>query len=430
MRRQFVFTRLVFISLLFVILSLSARAQSSAPRQEKLLNGLKILMWSQPDAAKVSVKLRVHAGASFDQQGKEGSTCMLAEAFFPTKEGREFFVDDLGGNLQITCNYDYVEIDATSKPEAYLTMLETIATAVSNPTLDKQTADAVENALVSKLANDEKSAAVSADLAVRKRLFGTFPYGRPVYGSSDSLKNVDFADLRFIYDRLFGADNATIAVTGNFQSDVAFRAIRRFYGPWSKLDRKVPSTFKQPDPPAAATQMIESTENGITEIRYAVRGVARNDREYAAANVVSKILEERVRAKSPTGQRENVWVKNYANVLPGVLVIGFSRIQREITATVTSERPKFEANEIISNAIAEKITDSEFNTAKSAALADQSRIDPATRWLDMDTYRFVSVKADQNAFESVTSSDVQSFAERLKLQPVASVVLLSQKSGN
>jgi predicted Zn-dependent peptidase len=355
---------------------------------------------------------------------------MLAEAFFPTKEGRELFVDDLGGSLKINCNYDYVEIDATSKPESYLTMLETIAAAVSNPSLDKQTADAVENTLVTKLANEERNAAVSADLAVRKRLFGTFPYGRPVYGSSASLKNVDFADLRFIYDRLFGADNATITVTGNFPSDVAFRAIRRFFGAWNKLDRKIPSTFKQPDPPLAATQMIESTENGITEIRYAVRGVARNDREYAAANIVSRILEERIRAKSPTGQRENVWVKNYSNVLPGVMVIGFSRIQREMTATVTNERPKVEANEIIANAIGDKITDTEFNMAKTAVLTDQNRIDVATRWLDMDTYRLTSVRADQNAIESVTSSDVQSFADRLKLQPVASVVLLSRKSGN
>jgi predicted Zn-dependent peptidase len=430
MRRQFVFIRLAFLSLLLLFLAAVSTAQPLAPRQEKLLNGLKILMWSQPDAPKVSVKLRVHAGASFDQQGKEGTTCMLAEAFFPTKESREFFADDLGGSLQITCNYDYVEIDATSKPDAYLTMLETIATAISNPTIDKQTADAVEARMVTKLASDEKNASAAADLAVRKRLFGTFPYGRPVYGSSESLKSVDFADLKFIYDRLFGADNATIAVTGNFPPDVAFRAIRRFFGPWFKLDRKVPSTFKQPDPPVAATQMIESTENGITEIRYAVRGVARNDREYAAANVVSKILEERIRVKSPTGQRENVWVKNYANVLPGVLLIGFSRIQREITATVTNERPKFEANEIISSAIGDKITDAEFNRAKTAALADQDQIDLATRWLDLDTYKFASVRADQNAIESVSSSDVQSFADRLKLQPVASVVLLSQKSGN
>ena len=63
------------------------RAQNTAahsPKQEKLLNGLKVLMWNDPAADKVSVKIRIHSGSAFDPQGKEGVMSCLAENIFPT----------------------------------------------------------------------------------------------------------------------------------------------------------------------------------------------------------------------------------------------------------------------------------------------------------------------------------------------------------
>lgn len=427
MRLRISFTMPVLLALYIVISSFIPVSAQSVPRQERLLNGLRVLMWSQPSAGNVAVKLRIHAGASFDQQDKDGTVCTLAEALFPTNESREFFADDLGGSLKIVCNYDYVEIDASSKPDSYLTMLDTIAGAISNPVIDRQSTEAAKTRVRAIIESEEKNSGYAANIAVQKRLFGTFPYGRPAYGTSASLNKIDFADLRFAYDRLFGADNATIAITGNFPPDVAYRAMRRYFGSWLKSDKKVPSTFRQPDTPLANVQMLESPETTVTEIRYAVRGVARGDRDFPAALVLSKVLEQRLRAKASESQRDHVWVRNYSNVLPGVIVAGFSRIQSGITAAVTSEQPKPASNDIIASALSEKITDPEFAYARSAAAAEFNKTDLATRWLDADTYKLQSVKADQAAFDAVSIADVQTFAERLKLQPVASVVLLGQR---
>jgi len=409
---------------------LAVSPQGGPLKQEKLLNGLRVLIWNDPTANSFSLKLRVHAGAAFDPQEKEGTMCLLAEALFPTNESREFFSDDLGGSLNIVCNYDYIEIDATSKPESYLTLLETVGGAITNPQLDRQTTDLVKTRLVTRLAADEKNAAIAADLAVRRRLLGTFPYGRPVTGSSQSIKTVDFADLKLALDRLFGADNATLAVAGNFDANNGFRAIRRYFGSWLKLDKKVPSTFRMPDPPAAGTQILESPETGITEIRYALRGVARNDKDFAAASILAKVIEQRIRNKAPAGQRDNVWAKNYSNVLPGVIVIGFSRIQREISAAVTGEKPKVEANDVVANALNEKVSAAEYDQAKNAVFAEMNKTDIVTRWLDADTYKFASVKADQSASDAVTAADVQRIADQMRQQPVASVLLLTQKTSD
>ncbi len=102
-----------------------------APREEKLLNGLKILIWNQPNAEKTSVKLRVHSGSMFDLQNKEGTMALLGEILFPNETVKEFFREDLGGSLEITSNYDYIQINATSSSDQFLTMLETLAGVVN-----------------------------------------------------------------------------------------------------------------------------------------------------------------------------------------------------------------------------------------------------------------------------------------------------------
>lgn len=421
-------------SLLTLILALwslnFAQTPSAAPRQEKLLNGLRVLMWTDAGSPKVSVKIRVHAGASFDPQDKEGVMKLLSESIFPNNDVREFFTDELGGDLVVTCNYDYIEIAASSRADAYLSLLETLANAITNPVFEKAVADAVKAKIAVTVDSNEKNAAYVADLAVRKRLFQTFPYGRPISGTSESLKKIDFADLRFAYDRLFGADNATIAISGNFPADTGYRAVRRYFGAWLKSDRKAPSTFRQPNPPIEGLQIVASPEPEMTEIRYAVRGVARSDKEYAAANVLARIYELRIRAKAPEDQRANVFVQNDSNILPGIMMFSFTRIRRQMTAEVSGDRPKVEANDVIATALSERVTSGEFEASRSAAVIEYDKVSVSTRWLDADTYKLTSLKADQQSFTSISIADIQTLADRVKQQLIASVILLPSKTGN
>ncbi|MFN2501880.1 MAG: hypothetical protein ABR530_07710, partial [Pyrinomonadaceae bacterium] len=121
MKNRKLFQKIVFIALILaVIFSLVAPAifaqVSGAPKQEKLLNGLKVLMWPDPKADRVWVKLRIHAGSAFDPQGKEGVMQLLSDNLFPNEVSREFFSEDLGGSLGVTTNYDYLQINASAKP--------------------------------------------------------------------------------------------------------------------------------------------------------------------------------------------------------------------------------------------------------------------------------------------------------------------------
>ena len=410
-----------FYTALLVAICQVAVAQQSlpAPRQEKLLNGLKILMWSDAGASKVTVKIRVHAGSSFDPQGREGVMQMLADNIFPNEAIRESFREDLGGSLDVSTNYDYIEIDASSKPESLLTMLETLSTAISNPAIDKEMTAKLRTALLAKVAVLESDPAYVADQAVAKRLFGTFPYGRPQLGTSESLSKIIFADLIDAKQRFLTADNATITISGNYDKSLAFKAIRRYFGSWLKADKKVPSTFRQPDPPPAGILTTDSPSPEISVLRFAVRGAARGGKDFAAGRVFSYIMEDRLKTIVPPQYAKDVFVRSDEHVLPGVIVIGFS-VRRE-----DSVKEKTDAGDVILKALAANISDAEFTAARGRFAAEWSKIDPATFWLDADTFQTSGVNADLRASDNVTLADANAFLEKIRKSPMAAVLVLA-----
>ena len=402
MKLRILFQRFFWLILCFSVGAgtvLGQRPGSATPRQEKLLNGLKVLMWPDPSAPNVRVSLRIHSGSAFDPQGKEGVMKLLAENLFPTPASREFFTDDLGGTIEIISNYDYIQINASAKSSEFLDLLETLAQAVSTPTIDKDTTATLKMTLGTKLATLEKDPLYVADQAAAKRLFGTFPYGRPQMGSTESIERIDFADLQFAKERFLLADNATIAIIGNFNNDLAYRAVRRYFGAWSKSDRRVPSTFRQPDAPD--TKPFEIAVAGASPVSsFALRGLARNDPDYLASVVLERILRARS-AKETVAMS----VSHEARTLPGVVMI-----------RVSGPRP------FPTNIFGDRISEAEFVRARDEAAAMFASRPVTEQWLDADTYR-TDVGVEATALQKLTLADVQRAADRLAKNPVVSVVV-------
>ena len=394
---------------------------STVPRQEKLLNGLRLLMWNDPAANKTSVRIRIHAGSAFDPQGKEGAMNMLAENLFPTQDVREFYRDDLGGSIDVVTTYDYIQINATASNDKLLTLLESLSTAVTNPTIDKESTAQIKTAELTKIAAVSKDPSYVADMAAASRLFGSFPYGRPRLGTAESVQKIDFADLIDLRHRFLTADNATVAISGNIDGNLAFRAARRYLGAWLKSDKRVPSTFRQPDDPKSGLPVFDSPVANSSEFRIAVRGVARGDKDYYAAAVLASILDRRF--KQMEGGK--AFVRHEANALPGLFLFGvpdwnrgkITRNGDKIALPETDGYPK----QILNAAI----KPDEFETAKRELAIALGQIPVADVWLDADTYKITASAAAPENFQTVVVADTQRVLERLQKQPVAQVLVFS-----
>jgi hypothetical protein len=124
-------------------------------------------------------------------------------------------------------------------------------------------------------------------------------------------------------------------------------------------------------------------------------------------------------------------VRQSANILPGVIVLGVSEWNagtiRKVGDQVTLPA---EINSYQNNFLKDAVKADEFEKAKSALAEKMKQTNALDYWLDAETYRLVSVKDDWQKYQSVTQTDVQRVLERLQKEAVASVLLVSTEKQN
>ncbi len=108
-----------------------AGAQTFAePEQEQLLNGLKVVLWQRPGDPNVLLKLRINSGAAFDLAGKDGTMALLGDVLFPDPATREYVTEQLGGQLEVSTNYDGIDVLVSGKATEFERIVELLRGAL------------------------------------------------------------------------------------------------------------------------------------------------------------------------------------------------------------------------------------------------------------------------------------------------------------
>ena len=403
----------------------AARQSAPQPQREQLLNGLRVLMLSRPGDQSVLIKLRVHSGAAFDLANKEGLMATLADAMFD-KQARDYVSDELGGRVEVTTGYDAINIALAGKASDFDRLLELARNAVMNTQLTPEAFERVRAARVKALRDATPAPAETADRAVAARLFGTYPYGRLVAGSPDSVGRIERTDLLLMRERFLHPDNTTLVIVGGFDPKRVMRTLRESFGGWTKSDRAIPSTFRQPDPPDERTLVINQPGASTSEVRLAVRGLPRTDKDAAAAQALASVVRERWLAAMPELKDRAAFVRHDANRGGGLFRMGAS-LRSPAEAAKALESARAVLRDLQTNAP----TAAETENARRAVAASlgQSAADAegtANSWLDEQTYNSLAATAPEMArtAASLTPADVQRVAARLFTHaPVASVAV-------
>ena len=403
---------------------LPAHAQTQPqPRREKLLNGLRILMLSRPGDKNVLIKLRVHDGSAFDLANKEGMMALLADAMFDAQT-RDYVTDELGGRIEVTTDYDALNVTLAGKASDFDRLLELARAAAMNMQLTPESVVRLRDARVKALREAPPTAAEAADRAVAARLYGTHPYGRAVSGTPESVARVERADLIVMRERFLTPDNTTLVLVGGFDPKEVMRTMRQSFGSWRKSDVPVPATFRQPDPPDARTLVVNRADSNEVELRLALRGLARTDRDAPAARLLAEVVRARWLAAVPELKERTVFVKHDAYRTGGTFRMGATlRTAAEAAKALESARA------ILSQLSTTAPSASELESARQAfasyaSQGAQGDDGLASVWLDEQTYENAAATAPEmaHAAAALTPSEAQRVAARLFLHTPVAVV--------
>jgi zinc protease len=405
-----------------VLLPVMSQAQTAPePEREILLNGLRIVYWTQPGNPDVLLRLRIHSGAAFDLADKGGMMALLADALFPDSSTREYVAEELGGQLDVTTNYDTIDVTISGKAANLERMADLLRGAVTTTQLGAENVATLKDARIKSSAAQSGSASVVADRAITARLFGTFPYAHPTTGTPVSLSKIERGDLMLARERFLNSENATIAVIGGVEKSRMMRVLRQLLGPWGKSDKTIPATFRQPPAPSPQVLILDAPESSAAEIRVAVRGLSRADADALPAEMLALVARNRWEAAAP--ELSNVAVRHEAHLLPGMFVFSATVPQASASKAITA------AQEVMRKLSQAPPAADEFERARTIVTArlSQQLSQPsglAEAWLDVDTFKSSRPSTVSTLIRSYTPADVQRVATRLfKDAPAATIVV-------
>jgi zinc protease len=395
------------------------------PEHNRLLNGLRVLIWARPSEQNVVLKLRVHSGAAFDLEGKAGSMALLGDILFPDPTTREYFTEEMQGRLNVTTDYDSMTITMQGRAREFERIVEILRTALVTTQLTPENVAKVRGGRIKVVKESAISPAMLADRAIATRLFGDFPYGRPYGGSAETLERVDRPDLMLARERFLNPNNATLVIIGGVQPGRAMRGVRQLLGVWRRSEQKVPSSFRQPVAPDSRTLVVNSPSDQSVEVRFAVRGFSRQDADAPAAALLASLARQRWEKLLPELARGPVFARHDAFTLPGMFVMGAT------VDTLLAGKTLATAREVMQSLATTPVTAAELDQAKgeaaTVAMKDLATPDgTAKAWLDVDTYGLASVAEQMRAIGAVSPADLQRTAARLMRDGAIATVVVGK----
>jgi predicted Zn-dependent peptidase len=345
----------------------------------------------------------------------------LGDALFPDPATREYFVEDLGGRVEVTSDYDRLDVTLSGNASKYERIVELLGTALISTDLSPTVIERLRDARIKMVRELDVSPALTADRAIAARLFGNYPYGRPRTGSQETLARVERADLMKARERFLNPNNATLAIIGGVEERRAMRALKQLLGNWRKSEAIVPATFRQPDAPDARPLIVDLPGTEAVELRLAARGLARSDNDSAAATLLALVARDLWQAQQPQLGKTGFFVRHEAHQLPGMFVMGASVPLAEAANTL------LKAREVLNTLMKTGASPELLERARSEAIAELSKQlerpeSLADLWLDAATFQLASFDERIRQLKTVTNADLVRTANRLfKDTPVASV---------
>ena len=232
----------------------------ATPIEQRLPNGLRVVLAARPGVRLVTAQLLVLAGSEADPPQRAGLASLAAGLLTKGTQGRSASAqareaESLGGSLDSSAGWNQSQVSITVSVGQLDPALALLADAVMRPTFAQAELERLRAQVLDglKIAYSQPAALVS--LAGGRLLFGSRPYGHPADGTPASLPRITRGDLRALHRAHYRPDNAVLLLAGDLDDASALRLAARHFGAW-QISRTYPATTGAPavraPPPANA----------------------------------------------------------------------------------------------------------------------------------------------------------------------------------
>jgi zinc protease len=398
-------------------------------KRDSLLNGLQFITLEKPSTGTVSLRVRIGSGSLFDLAGKGGLANLTAAMLLRGGGGLsakniEDTVEQSGLTVKLNVSWDATDIEISGPVDATDTMFDLLGRLVITPNFDQKEFDG----LMAQRLEAMKAEGTSETEALRRKaceaVFGTHPFGRPAFGTVESLKQISRQDILYYHRKFYLANNALLIVSGDVTAETVTRLARSKLGAWKKGD-KVEPLFRPPEVHQARRVLVfDRPESTASQAIIGQIGISRRAKDYFAAMVMSEIL----RAALNKAQADTFALDFEPRMVEGVMFLRVKPASGNLIAAIE------QAQSLLTSLQAAAPTNEQVEAAKAlliARYAENLRSNPGEILFDVELYNlgrdYLITYADR--VNLITPAEVHQAAQKyLRPQAVAIVIAGNAKA--
>lgn len=236
----------ILVLLSIIMVALPARAALFNAEEFFLDNGLQVIVIPNHKAPIIKHMVWYKAGAVDEKPGKGGSAHLLEHLMFrgtSKVKGSEFnaVLEKHGAESNAFTGNDFTayhqSLDISKLELAMALEADRMQNLEITPEDFKLERDIVYQERMQVVENDP---AAFFKESLRRTLWQTHPYARPITGTPEEIMNLTLKDVREFYDNFYSPDNAILILSGDIDVATARKLAEKYYGniPARKIGKK------------------------------------------------------------------------------------------------------------------------------------------------------------------------------------------------
>jgi zinc protease len=266
------------------------------PKILALNNGMKIFLIEEHELPVVSASLVTLAGGENNPKDKPGLAAFAARMLTEgtaTRSSTQLANDiaQIGAGLNSSASMDSANVSVAALSNYTGPALELLSDVALHPAFKDEEVERIrQQRLVAILQEGDEP--IQSTLRVGQRvLYGDQPYGFQPVGTTESVKATTRADLSGFWAGHYGPKDAALIFAGDLSEAQAKSLAEKYFGAWSGGATAVSSVVPAPPaPPARKLEIVDKPGSPQTTLIAFGLGVARNNPDYPAINVMNSIL--------------------------------------------------------------------------------------------------------------------------------------------
>ena len=261
----------------------------------RLGNGLKVLLFNDPSAPKVTVNLTVFVGSRHEGYGEAGMAHLLEHMLFkgtPDHPDVPKTLKDLGAQFNGTTWLDRTNYYETvpSGAENLEKAIRLEADRMVNSTVRNEDLQTEFTVVRSEFERGENS----PQRVLMQRMFSAayewHNYGKSTIGNRADIERVPIQNLKGFYKKYYRPENAMLVVAGDFEPQTALNLVAKYFAPIENPDTPLPVTYTE-EPPQDGERLVYLKRVGevpIVGVTYHIPAGPHPD--YVACDVLERVL--------------------------------------------------------------------------------------------------------------------------------------------